>query len=249
LLFSQKKTGKMTIPPAFFKALIPDNNLMGNFFLTTAKLVSLATKDFLLSILPIPSQINESTWLPAKKILLTEKWSSPQWEVGKPITRIIKIEAYGLRTDQLPDLSIQKLPGMNLYVDPPKRSNRILNNMIIGVLEKKITYIPNQAKKWIIPAIKLNWWEISTHKKKISQLNELSIIATGTIYSFNHSNEKLLTLPLRQLSKSFIKTKTKKDEKLSKFFVFLCLGIVVFVCILIGIIWLLRLTKSTKKIY
>lgn len=184
--FFPQKSGTIVIPSSHFTALTYDanSNVTNNpFYMTTSKTLSLATQAFTLTVRNIPDSFSGSTWLPAKNISLTEKWSShpDQWELGNPVTRTITVKAQGLRADQIPDLSIDKIAGMTIYVDPPKRSNSIQNNTMIGSLEQKITYLPNLSQSFTIPVLKLNWWNLQTNTNAIAQLNSLTVLMKGKI--------------------------------------------------------------------
>lgn len=171
-----QKPGKLIIPPTRFRALQLDINsgfMNDPFFRSaTTEAVTLATQSFTLDVQKIPSSFKGKIWLPAKNITLTEKWSSDpnRWEVGNPITRTITIEAQGLRADQIPDLPHESIPSVNIYTDPPHRSNAMQANAILGTWQQKITYIPNQQQSLTIPAIELNWWNTQTNSNAIAKL-------------------------------------------------------------------------------
>jgi len=176
--------GKLVIPPARFRALSYDMNSnisYGPFSINEPKRLLLSTKAFKLNVKSIPEQFQGTTWLPAKNIALTEKWSddSRVWEAGNPVTRTIAVQATGLRADQIPDLKIDKVDGMNVYVDPPKRSNNIQGDSLTGVLEQQITYIPNTSSSFTIPPIKLQWWDTRKNIATSTQLNAMTIQIKG----------------------------------------------------------------------
>jgi hypothetical protein len=178
-LFPQKP-GKITIPAARFHGVAFDvrPSMMNNpFYMPSPQRISLQTKTFTLDVKAIPEKFQGSTWLPAKNISLTDKWSvnQDQWEDGNPVIRTITVEAQGLRSDQIPDLTIEKIDGVNEYVDPPKRSNELQNNTVIGKLEQKVTYIPNSTQPFAIPAIKLYWWNLQTNSNDLAQLHSLTV--------------------------------------------------------------------------
>jgi hypothetical protein len=174
-LFPQKP-GEIAIPAARFHGVAFDvrPSMMNNpFYMPSPQRISLQTKTFILDVKSIPDKFQGGTWLPANNISLTDKWSvnPDQWESGNPAIRSITVEAQGLRSDQIPDLTIDKIDGVNEYVDPPKRSNELHNNMVIGKLEQKVTYIPNSTQSFTIPAIKLFWWNLQTNANDLAQLH------------------------------------------------------------------------------
>ena len=91
------------------------------------------------------------------------------------MTRTIFVEADGLRADQIPDLTFEKINGVNTYIDPPKRSNKVQGNTVTGVLEQKITYIPTQVQPFVIPAVTLHWWNMQTNANERAQSNSVSV--------------------------------------------------------------------------
>lgn len=189
-----KKSGSLKIPSFQFHAMVVDdqpNPYNDPFNFNEPKSESSATNAINLSVRDVPANFQGKDWLPAQHILMSEQWSDArkQWESGSPITRTITIEAQGLRADQLPDLTIPNIKGVNVYLDRPKRSNRIQNEMVVGVYEQKVTYIPNDTQAFTIPAIKLNWWNTRTDSNAIAQLNEVSIqVKTPVLHSNTNTN-------------------------------------------------------------
>lgn len=214
-LFSQND-GEMIIPPIRFHATEIDThfNLLDDAFsMPQAKLINLKTQSFKLHVKKMPVTYAGDTWLPAKNITLTERWQPDlqQWEEGKPVTRTITIEAQGLRSDQIPDLTIENIAGINIYAEPPKRTNRFQKDTLIGTWQQKITYIPNSSQMISIPAIKLNWWNTLTNQNANSQLNAIGfkVLENPSKISFNTTHNTLSN------SNSKIPGQTKQQTLLS----------------------------------
>lgn len=171
-----QKIGHIIIPTVNARALADINDSNYGFY-ASLKPINLSTPSFNLNVQPIPNQFQNKNWLPAKNISMSETWSADtnHWEVGTPITRKIVIKAEGLRADQLPDLNIDKIPDANMYVDPPKRSNAMQADAVLGTLETKITYIPNAATTLHFPPLQLNWWNTDSNSPMNAQLNALTV--------------------------------------------------------------------------
>lgn len=181
-----KKPGVIIIPSMAFHAFTIDEDInafddLFNFY--EPKAISVATNEVNVSVRDIPPNYPGSAWLPAKNISLTDQWSdnSRHWESGTPVTRTITLEAQGLRADQLPDISIDKINGVNVYVDRPKRSNNVQNDRVIGTLEQKVTYIPSATQSFSITPIKINWWDTQTDSNKVAQLSGMSVQVKGFV--------------------------------------------------------------------
>jgi hypothetical protein len=196
-----KKTGTTTIFPMKFHALALDENAGGYydpFTFDEPKVVDVSTKEVNLMVRDVPANYQGGAWLPAKNISLTEQWSDDtgRWESGTPVTRTIKIEAHGLRADQLPDLNIDKMNNVSVYVDRPKRNNDIRNDTVVGIYEQKITYIPNGTQSMTIPSLTINWWNTQTNTNAVAQLQTKSVQVTA---GAGASNSLPAPIPLAQM--------------------------------------------------
>lgn len=182
--FFPEKSGEIIIPPTQFSTVAYDvDTSLGNnpFYVASPKTIALMTKAFKLNVQKAPASYQGTTWLPAKNLIITEKWSSAsnQWELGNPVTRTITVEAEGLRADQIPDIAIEKMTGINSYVDTPKRSNSIHGKLITGTLQQKVTYIPNAEQTFTIPGVKLHWWNMQTSANELVQSNPMTVTVIG----------------------------------------------------------------------
>ncbi len=182
------KAGKLVIPPAHFRATQID------FLMASSNTVNLGTQSFTLNVQKIPDNYQGKIWLPSRHIALTEKWSSDpnRWEAGNPITRTISIEADGLRADQIPDLPVDKIPGVNVYTDTPHRNNNLQGNTVIGIWQQTITYIPNQPQSFTIPALKLNWWNTQTNSNASAELKTINVQVQGKIINSGSTTATVL---------------------------------------------------------
>jgi hypothetical protein len=202
-----QKVGNISIPPTHLRALAYEVNASMSsdpFYMPDLQTLSLATKAFTLAVQKIPDQFQGTTWLPAKNISLTETWSvkPEQWELGNPVTRTITVTAEGLRADQIPDLTIDKMTGINIYVNPPKRSNEVKDNMVTGTLEQQVTYIPNSSQSFTLPAVKLNWWNAQTNTNAVTQLNSVSIQVLGKVNNTLIPPSNTTTVPAATITTS-----------------------------------------------
>ena len=191
-----KKPGAITLSPIKFYAYTIEDNM--NAFINpfaAPKAISVATKEIHLSVRDVPPNYPNTAWLPAKSVSLTEQWSNKegQWESGTPVTRTITITAQGLRADQLPDFSIDKINGVNVYVDKPKRRDTVQNDKIISVMEQKVTYIPNATQSFTIPSIVINWWNTQTDSNAIAQLNKININVKNVVIASKSPTTASLT--------------------------------------------------------
>lgn len=247
-----QKPGDISIPPTYFRALTYDNNpntMYDPFDVNTPKPLALATQTFTLAAQKIPTNYQGKTWLPAKNITLTEKWSTDaaQWEAGNPVTRTIIVVADGLRADQIPDLAIDKMADVNVYVDTPKRNNNLQSKSITGILEQKVTYIPNSSKSFTIPAIKLNWWNTEKNTNAISELNSKAVQVTGKINNIASTPIQSASTIVNPIQKPI--AISKPEIKTIPFYLSVWFWIAIFIFTLwIMTLWLFWNKRSVKNI-
>jgi len=180
-----KNSGAIEIPATHLTAVIYDNsqNFSNPFMMATPQQISRDTHPINVTVIPIPPAFKSKAWLPATQLKLSERWSQDvaQWSQGEPITRTIVVDADGLRADQLPDINLPKLPNANVYVDAPKRENKIIDHHLVGHLEQTVTYILNTPRRYTIPAIQLRWWNVQTDTEDIAQLPALDVDVKGVL--------------------------------------------------------------------
>jgi len=262
LAFFPQKVGQISIPPSHFRALAFDGNTNVNnpFYIAAPKTLALNTKDFTLNVQKIPDNYQGTSWLPAKNISITEKWSlnPDQWDLGNPVIRTITVEAQGLRGDQIPDLLINKISGMNMYIDPPKRSNNIQSDSVVGVLEQKVTYIPSLSQSFTIPAINLNWWNMQTNTNAVAKLNSMTVQVKGAINNTQTSTpistsvaakmETPKLIPNPSTNSTLAVNPSEEKVKTNPFYLSIWFWIAVFLfAIWLVTLWLIWIKRSVKN--
>jgi hypothetical protein len=172
-----------------------------------------------------------------------EQWSDTpdHWQKGSPVTRTITIAAQGLRADQIPDLNIAKMPGVNIYTDAAKRRNIKKDNTVTGMLEQKFTYIPTTADFIIIPELKLNWWDLKTNTNALATLNTLAVqIKTGVN---NTADSSTATLANKALKANISSIPTASKNQVAPFY----LSIWFWLAALLFVMWVITLSLFRAK--
>ncbi len=132
-------------------------------------------------IKPQPAGFSGNLWLPASKLEIHGKWSTPpdSLKTGEPATLAITVTADGLRAEQLPVPEIAFPAGLKSYDDQPERKDGVTKSGIKGMLLQKIAVVPTKAGSYNIPAIEIPWWNINTDKMEIARLDAIDIKASG----------------------------------------------------------------------
>ena len=171
-LFPQK-SGEITLSPPLLTGIIQSNvpQTVDTLFFESTHPLEVSGSRLILHVKPAPPSFQEP-WLPARRVILKESWEGLEkpFPLGQALTRNIEIIAEGVTADQIPAFVLPKIPGVNVYQEPPKTEDRFKNNQVVGTRHIKITYIPTAAGKHILPALSLAWWNTQTDAKQTASL-------------------------------------------------------------------------------
>ncbi len=155
-------------------------------------------------IKPRPAGFTGKLWLPASKLEIHGKWSTPhdKLKTGEPATLTITLAADGLSAEQLPVPEILFPAGLKSYDDQPERKDTATSSGIKGILLQKIAVVPTKAGSYSIPAIEIPWWNINADKMEIARLDAIDINASGADVSAAASQPQSSTPQTEQPSSS-----------------------------------------------
>ena len=198
-LFPQA-VGKLTIPRQRFTAFETSNSQFGGFFSRGNRIARL-TEEKIIDIMPRPSHISASQWMPSSQLKLEETWSnkSTSLTAGEPITRTIKISALGLTAAQIQPLPNIENTALKLYPDQAVLEDQQTNRGILGIRSESVAIVPIQAGQITLPSIEVKWWDTRNKRVQISRLPEktFSVIAAKNTpqisYENNLANQQTMT--------------------------------------------------------
>jgi BatD DUF11 like domain len=147
-----------------------------------------------LDIKPIPESFTGKTWLPANNINIQEQWSVDpnKLEQGDATTRILTLTAEGLASSHLPTIESFLPDQLKQYPDQPELEEKNNKNGYVGIRREKMAIIPTEAGDFVLPAIKIPWWNTVTDKMELAELPErtIHVNASGTIPVDNIKQEQ-----------------------------------------------------------
>lgn len=125
-----------------------------------------------LSVRARPAQAPAATWLPAQGLTLQAYWQPQNAQViaGEPVTLVLDIEARGLTGGQLPDLAPAAAPGFKVYPDQAQRKTEDGANGVIGHLQQRIAFIPQQSGEFTLPAVRMQWWDTGADAPRVAEV-------------------------------------------------------------------------------
>lgn len=180
-LFPQK-SGSLAIPPTVFDGQVlaarPSsrnaNDPFDRFFQSQQRMrrVQIKSDALALDVQPQPASFTGENWLPSKRLLLSESWSiePPQFKVGEPITRTLRIEATGQTGAQLPVFKEYPTNGIKQYADQPKVETGLKDGSLHGIREEKFAIIPTTSGKLVLPEVRVYWWDTVLDKEQVVKI-------------------------------------------------------------------------------
>ncbi len=133
----------------------------------------------------IPQDYHGKNWLPARKLTLSEKQAAPETtiKVGEPLTRVITIEALGLSAEQLPELDFPNPDGGKYYSDKPELATGVQNGLLHAVRKQSIAFIPERPGSFVLPEIRIKWWDVVNEKEAEAVLpaRAIKVVANPTM--------------------------------------------------------------------
>jgi len=133
--------------------------------------VQVESEPLVLEISPRPASFTGDSWLPARRITLSQQISdSEKLRVGEPITRTVIVDAEGLEENMLEEPVWPELPATRIYPDQPQGISRDDGEWVLGHKEFRYAIVPEQAGELVLPEIQLDWWDTVNHRQRTATL-------------------------------------------------------------------------------
>jgi oxygen tolerance protein BatD len=173
-----QSSGVLKIEPILFQGQTGSGSFFGfDPFGPQPKSIIKRSEGIELDIKPIPDSFTGETWLPASQLNIQEQWSVDPGKLkqGEATTRTLTLTANGLASSHLPLVDNQLPENLKQYPDQPELEESNNENGFVGIRRDKMAIIPTEAGDYILPAIKIPWWNTETDKLEIAELPERSI--------------------------------------------------------------------------
>jgi len=183
-----EKSGQLTIPAAAFTGRIMSrtgsssnssqmDSLMEHFFgsnnrFNAGKRIRVRGQALTLDIKPRPVDYQAEHWLPSAGLVLQDSWEEapPELRVGEPATRTITLQAKGLESSHLPDISIPETDNMRLYPEQAVTENRTDGEWVFGTRKQSIAYVPSRSGRVSLPEVRIDWWDTTEQRQRSTLL-------------------------------------------------------------------------------
>lgn len=212
-----------------------------------------------LTVLPMPENY-PYTWLPSNLVEVSEQWQGDETTltVGEPITRTITLTAMGLTKEQLPTISSLYHPSFKAYPEQVQLSSVQHNNSIVSQGIYNTAIIPSQAGNYVLPEVKVPWFNVNTGKTEFALLPAKSIeVAPAASANDNPVQNNTNSLPSNeQSSTSTIDTPIQEqsidlagngiDKRYPNWLVYVLISTNLFTLILALVLWFSRQNQASN---
>ncbi len=123
-----------------------------------------------LNVETIPANWKGKAWLPAKQLQLMENWPTGEFRVGDSITRTVTLQAHGLNSSQLPELTTRLPDHLKAYADKPVLNDAKQFDGVVGTRQEKLAILATKPGTFILPAMEIAWWDSETQSRQIANL-------------------------------------------------------------------------------
>ena len=170
-------SGTLKIPALQFNGTVANGTSRFDPLSRQGQRVRRMTQPLQVEVQPRPTDLGQRSWIPATTLKLQDDWQqqTPQFVVGEPVTRTLRLTAGGVLSAQLPLLQLNLPDGFKSYPDQPRREDQLSRGGITGILEQKIALVPTHPGHYQLPAIDLDWWDVTTGKWQHAHLAAVSI--------------------------------------------------------------------------
>ena len=170
-----QQSGTFTIRGPVFsgEVIAPNTNQRFGFFNRT-QTINRVGPDVQVEVKPIPAEVDYH-WLPSDFVQLDEEWQSDTFTVGEPVTRTLTLTAVGVVEEQLPEIEQIYPPDFKLYPDQANSASAEKDNRLIVQRTESVAMIPTKAGSYIIPEVRVPWFNVSTGKTEYAKLPSRTI--------------------------------------------------------------------------
>jgi hypothetical protein len=172
-----EQSGTLEIPMQVFSGRVSRGRQSVFDLGGSGQLLRRNSKPLSINVLPKPSSFTADTWLPAQNLTLQENWSTEPNElrVGESTTRTIQILGEGLQGAQLPPILFTPIDGLKYYPDQPQISEQEVADGLVGIRQDSAAVVPVRSGSYLIPEIRIPWWNTQTEQLEYAVLPEREI--------------------------------------------------------------------------
>ncbi|WP_415904859.1 BatD family protein [Neptuniibacter sp. QD48_55] len=178
-LITPQQSGTLKIQGARLSGQVPDGrpDPFRGFNTRAVRRIFVPAEDYEVDVQPIPTEFTGEHWLSAKEINLSSDFDRAidSWKQGEPVTRMLTLEATGVKKEQLPELVLPEVPGLKQYATKPQIEQYYVDGELTLSLKLEVTVIPERGGKVTLPEIQLPWWNTEAKKQEAASIPAINI--------------------------------------------------------------------------
>ena len=124
-----------------------------------------------------PGAENLTSLITATELKVTEVWNpqpNQQFTAGNAIKRTITFTAPDIPGMVFPEIHIAQVNGLKIYRDRATIHDKINRGSLVGERVDTLTYVCQSAGTYQLPAIQIQWWDLSSKQLKTILLPEVN---------------------------------------------------------------------------
>jgi len=169
-----REPGEINLSPASYRGLInAATDTSGAVTPVRTRRINRNSEALQLQVRKPPSEFSGDIWLPAIQLEVSQHWDkfADELNVGDSLGLTLTIESRGLPAAALPAglISVDS-DQFKIYADQETRSNRYLDNDLVGRLEQRFAIVFSQPGEIEIPPTLLKWWDLTQDVEKVARL-------------------------------------------------------------------------------
>ncbi|MGB4246195.1 MAG: BatD family protein [Pseudohongiellaceae bacterium] len=173
-----QRSGTLEIPDIMFRGEVTDGSSNYVFRNLNTRTITAFAEGYEVEVREKPASFPaDATWLPASEITINESWDNDftNVRVGDALTRVIRIEAFGLDGAALPPLQAQSIDTVNVYPEPPSIERSYIDGNIVGTRVESSSLLMTATGTVRIPGVTIPWFDIDTEEVKYATLEDTAV--------------------------------------------------------------------------
>lgn len=178
------KAGDLRIKSASFNGdvLVNTQKRRSMFSFNESRPVEIDSTTKTVEVLEKPASY-QGNWLVSDLVVLNEEWPQDQeeYELGAPITRTLKLLASNADDNSLPSIHYSLPDSLKSYPEKPVRKTYVRNGNMVAELSQTEAIIPTKPGKFVLPELKVPWWNPLLKRQQFAVLPARIIMVKGSV--------------------------------------------------------------------
>lgn len=204
-LITPLKSGNLVVPSISFQGMVADGSGAGSIFGSPfggrggsdpfgvlqdlgvfadfmGQPFTLVSEKATIKVAAASSQLD--TWIPAKNVKISDVLEDGEgFKAGEPITRRITVVVQGNTGAVLPSLEaqVQSARDFSVYAEKPETGMSVSDDgrSVSGWREETYTLVPRYGGEFVLPEIRIPWWDTAHEKISYAVVPEKKVRVAG----------------------------------------------------------------------